>query len=1018
MISYLIKRPVAVLMTFIVLIITGMVVLKKVPVSLLPTIDVPQIAIRVNYPNTSASAIEETIIQPIREGLANIDKLSNIETKSANHSGLVNLAFRYGTKMDLAYIEVNEKLDRLSSVLPRDMQRPQVIRINTADIPVIRLQAVPKPDVDILAVSMLVEKVLKKRLEQLEGVSLVDINGKQETVISVTPDDDAISALNMDASMIVNAIKSANRELGGLSVRDGQYRYFVKLQHVLENENAVAALPVRLKDGTVIPLSRIAKVGLQKEKPTGYHLYNGREGLVITIQKQPDSRMDLLVPQVKAAVELFKADYPQVDFLFTQDQTFLLDAGIDNLQQDLVYAGILTVLLLFAFLGNWASPLLMSISIPVSLIITFIFFYLFNISFNIISLSGLALGIGMLIDNSIVVIDNITRHRRANVNMLQSAIDGTNEVIVPVISQVLTTVAVYAPLILLSGIAGALVLDQAIALTISLAVSLMVAFILAPLLYRLLLRASPEKLRKEPLLYRVTARLYHRMIRHILRFKPIYMGLTILLMPAGLWFAGKIPIRSLPQIEKTESLVKIDWNEPVDVGENLRRIKGLDSMLKKVVTVTEAEIGIQQFLLKHESNTVQQAEFYYACNSETGKIRADTLTSRWMRTYYPGAVFATEDAPNAFSQLFASTDPFFEARFKVAEKTVDGVGFSAMLEEIRRDIFADSRGGDGFMQERSLSVLLDYDKMAMYGISRTGIENVLEQQFGVFTISDIKRLGEVKKIRLTTDRGDVESKLNALVQSGHSASYPLNYFASVNNDLQPKYITADKSGRYQSIIFDASADDTESIQKQVRKVAAKYGFQVVFSGQYFKDRALLDTMKKIFLIVLLLLYFILAVQYESLIQPLLVMLTIPLGITGGLFFLWLTGGTLDVMALVGFVVILGLIVDDPILKVETLNRLEKKYKSEGRKFDGALLEQMIHEAGDICLKPMLMVSLTTSIAMVPVMFIGGIGNELQRPLAAVIIGGLTIGTFFATWFVPLAYWYVSSWMRRFNRLKS
>lgn len=1018
MISYLIQRPVAVLMTFVVLIITGLVVLKKVPVSLLPAIDVPQIAIKVNYPNASAATIEENIIQPIREGLGNIDKLSNIETKAANHSGLINLTFTYGTKMNLAYIEVNEKIDRLSGILPKDMQRPQVMRINTADIPVIRLQVIPKAGVDNITVSTLAEKVLKKRLEQLEGVSLVDINGRQETIISVTPNGEAVKALNADETVIINTIKNANRELGGLSVRDGQYRYFVKLQNVLENEKAVAALPIRLNDGSVIPLSRIATVELLTEKQNGYHLYNGQEGLVITIQKQPDSRMDLLVPKVKAAVDLFKIDYPQIDFFFTQDQTFLLDAGIDNLQQDLVYAGILTVLLLFAFLGNWASPLLMSISIPLSLIITFIFFYLFNISFNIISLSGLALGIGMLIDNSIVVIDNITRLRRNNTNMLQSAIDGTNEVVAPVISQVLTTVAVYAPLILLSGMAGALVYDQAIALTISLAVSLLVSFTLAPLLYRLLLKTPPEKLRKDPLLYRVTARLYHRMIRHILRFKLFYMALTILLMPAGIWFASKIPVRSLPEMKKTESLVRIDWNEPVDAAENCRRIKELNSNVGKTCILTEAEVGIQQFMLKQGGNTVQQAEFYYSCSSEDNKIKADTLTGRWIRKHYPNAVFTTEDAPNAFTQLFTTTEPFFEARFKATDKAVDENNFTAMLNEIRKEIYPNCKTGDGFMQERSLSVSLDYDKMALYGISRPMAENVLQQQFGVYTISDIKRPGDIKRIRLNTDRKDMESKMEAAVSNGNSAAYPLRYFAAVNNDLQPKYITADKTGRYRSIMFDVQKSNIAPLQEQLKKVAGKYGFQVSFTGQYYKDIQLLHTMKKIFLIVLLLLYFILAVQYESLIQPLLVMLTIPLGITGGLFFLWLTGGSLDIMALIGFVVILGLIVDDPILKIETLNRLEKKYRAAGRKFDKALLEEMIHQAGDICLKPMLMVSLTTSIAMVPVMFIGGIGNELQRPLAAVIIGGLTIGTFFATWFVPLAYWYVSGWMRQFNRLKS
>jgi multidrug efflux pump subunit AcrB len=590
-IRYLIQRPIAVLMTFIALIIAGLVLIHKVPVSLLPNVDVPQIVVRINYPNTSAPVLEQNILRPVREGLVNVNALKNIESRSTNHTGTIFLTFEYGTRMNLAYIEVNEKLDRLTGSLPRDMQRPQVMRINTSDIPVIRIQAVPRQGTSQLELSALTEKVLKKRLEQIEGVSLVDINGSQHGIITVTPDQQTLAALGLNESHITQAIQHANRELGGLSTRQGHYRYFVRLLNELENAQSIGTLPVRMDNGNVIPLNRVATVREEPEHLTGYHLYNGKQGLVITVQKQPASRMNDLVPEIEKAVQQFRKDYPQIDFSVTQDQSFLLDAGISNLQQDLVYAGILTVLLLFMFLGNWASPTLMSISIPLSLIITFVFFYIFDISFNIISLSGLALGIGMLIDNSIVVIDNITRKRRSGLNMFDSSVRGTNEVIAPVISQVLTTVAVYAPLILLSGIAGALVFDQAIALTISLGVSLLVAFVLAPTLYKMFLRTSPEKLKEDTVFYKWVAKGYHAMIRVILRRKLLYFLLTLLVMPVGIWLAFMMPVSALPDIEKKETLAVIDWNASVDAQENLRRMQQLQQLIQPSCTVTEAEIG-------------------------------------------------------------------------------------------------------------------------------------------------------------------------------------------------------------------------------------------------------------------------------------------------------------------------------------------------------------------------------------------------------------------------------------------
>lgn len=1015
MIKYLIQRPVAVLLSFTALLAAGIFLSKQVPVSLLPDVDVPEIVVRVNYPNTAATVMEKNIIRPIREGLVNLDHLQQIESRAANHTGLIRLRFNYGTRMKLSYIEVNEKLDRLSSLLPRDMPRPQVMRVNTSDIPVIRLQVIPREGTPLRDVSMLAERILKKRIEQVNGVSLVDINGSQGSLISITPDRAAMTALGIDENQLVAAVQQANNEPGGLNIKDGQYRYFVRMQHTLVDAAAIDKLPVRLKDGSVVLLNRFASVQQEPEQQTGFHLYNGREGLVITIQKQPDSRMNELVPAIKKTVEQFKKEYPQVEFALTQDQTFLLDAGISNLKQDLLYGGILTILLLFMFLGNWASPTLMSISIPLSLIITFIFFYLFRISFNIISLSGLALGVGMLIDNSIVVIDSITRKRKEGMEIMQGCVEGTNEVMAPVISQVLTTVAVYAPLVLLSGMAGSLVTDQALGLTISLGVSLLVAFVLVPLLYRLFLKSQGRTRHDHTRFYRFVSRGYHRMISHILRHKLVYFIATLLIMPVGIWLASVIPVSALPRIEKKESLVYIDWNDPVDAHENLRRTKALLTVIQPYCTVTESEAGLKQFLLQQDNNTIQRSEIYFSCDRESRKIQADEKIRQWMRQQFPRAGIGIIDAPNAFTQLFSSATPFIEIKFKPQGRSSGWNEEDALASLLNQFPVKTYEPGPGLMNERNIMLTLNDEKMAVYGISRESVDEALKQQFGSYPVSEIRRYGEIKTIRLNAENKELESKLASTVSSSTGAHYPLGYFLGVSNERQLKFITADQAGEYKSVLLPDTLSNVPAQLKKITALAAKHGYGVEFAGQYFENRKQLRQLWLIFLLVMCLLYIILAMQYENLVQPLVVMLTIPLGISGGMFFLWLTGGTLDVMAAIGFIVILGLIVDDPILKIETLNRLEKKYAAAGLPHDNQLLERMIHEAGDRCLKPLLMVSLTTSIALVPVLFVGGIGNDLQKPLAVVIIGGLTIGTFFTTWFTPLAYWYVTKWKLKFKK---
>lgn len=1009
MVRYLLQRPIAVLMCFLALLITGMFLVDKVPISLLPNVDVPQIVIHVNYANTSAEVLEQNIIRPVRENLASMNHLKSIESQSSNHTGIIYLTFDYSTRMDLAYIAVNEKIDQLTNALPRDMPRPQVTRINISDVPIIRIQVIPKPGTDFIEASELTEKTLKKRIEQIDGVSLVDINGIQQLVIDITPDKESLQALGLHEDDILNAIKSANEDLGALSIEDGHYRFFLKLKNSLESGAQLAELPIRLKDGSVIPMSRVAAVKYTVDKPTGYHLLNGQEGMVITVEKQADSKMNELVPRIRSAVEQFKIDYPQIDFSLTRDQTFLLDAGISNLYQDIIIGGILTIALLFMFLGNWASPTLMSISIPVSLVLTFIFFYVFGLSFNIISLSGLALGIGMLIDNSIIVIDNITRKRSQGLSMLESSVTGTNEVMAPVISQVLTTVAVYAPLILLNGMAGSLITDQSIALTISLGVSLLVAFVLSPLLYKLMLKRPPDKLKEDTIFYKWIAKGYHKMIHHILQHKLTYFLITLAIMPIGLLLVEKVPVSALPKIEKRESLIMIDWQSPIDAQENMQRVKELQTLIQPLCVATEAEVGIQQFLQQNENNTIQNASLYYECPDEAGKWKTDKLVQDRINNAYPGAYIKIIDAPNAFTQLFTSSTPYVEARLRPLSTTAGADNGYAGFDKMISGIGEPYEAGLGMITQKNIDLTLDYDKMALYGVKRAEIERLLQQLFGNYVISGLKSLGDEKTLRLRTPGLQDQDKFNAVVSSDNGQVYPLRTFIAMSYAEQPKFITGDKLGEYRGLVFGPDTKHIDALQQELIRLAAANNYSVEFTGRFFEDKDQIRKLWLIFIIVIFLLYIILAIQYENLVLPLVVMLTIPIGISGSMFLLWITGGTLDAMACIGFIVILGLIVDDPTLKVEVLNRLEKEYQARGYKRDDALLEKMIHEAGDICLKPLLMVSLTTSIAMVPVLFVGGIGNDLQKPLAYVIIGGLTIGTFFTTWFIPLAFWYVSKW---------
>ena len=1004
MVRFLLTRPIAVFMCFLALLVFSVIVFRTLPISLLSPIDVPQIVVKVNYPNASPESIEQNVLSPIREGLITLTGLEQMESKAGSELGTIRLTFDYSTRMELAYIDVNEKIDRLTNSLPQDLRRPEVIRINTSDIPVARVQVVPKEGISEVEVSLLAENVLKKRIEQLPGVSLVDINGKKERIITVEPDELALSALEMTQQDLIEAIKAGNSELPGISVKDGQFRYYLRLATRVDTPADIEKLPVRSSAGAIIPLGRLAKVGYETQEMMGYHLFGDREGLVITVHKQASAKMNELIPELKKSIELFKTDYPQVDFEITQDQSNLLDAAISNLQTSLLFGGVFAFAVLFLFMKNYRIPVIIGISLPTSLMISFLVFYFFSISINIISLSGLALGIGMQIDNAIIVLDNITRKREAGLSIFEACVAGVDEVMGALLSSVLTTLAVFVPLVFLSGISGALFYDQAVAVTAILSVSLLVSLILLPLLYLLIFRRDEKKESSEEApFFKWVLAVYEKGYELVNSRKKFSFGLFILFIPASLLFVLLLDTEGLPVIDKPDATLEIDWNEPISPAENKDRTLGLIRSLEGTYLQAESEVGVRQFLLFDGENSIQRSLLYLLFPSQEEKDQQVEIMESKLRKDYPGASFTLGDAPNAFDQLFSSNTPYFEVRWKdlAAKKPIESDKLDPWLKELPT---AQWERGPGLQEEASVIFSLKTDKLATYQIPVESVQQQLSKLFGTFTITDIRRFGEITPIRLKESQAQFEDLLRTTrVFASDSTSYILGEFVDYRYEDHYKYLTADKGGIYQSVLV--NEEDPEKLSAEFIRWGNDKNLGMELAGRYFADRENIRQLTGILMISVLLLYFILAAQFESFVQPIIVVLTLPMGIGGAFLVLWLGGATLNVMSAIGMVVMLGIMVNDAILKIDTINRLREKYSDLESVSFSAGLNLALHEAGQIRLKPILMTSVTTILALLPTIFSSGLGADLQRPLVLAVIGGLTIGTVTALYFVPLAYWF-------------
>jgi len=1004
MVRFLLARPIAVFMTFLALMVFAFIVLRTLPISLLPPIDVPQIVVKINYPNASPEAIEQNVLSPIREGMITLNGLDQMDSKAGSEVGTIRLTFDYSTQMELAYIDVNEKIDRLTNSLPEELGRPEVIRINTSDIPVARVQVVPKEGVDEVEVSLLAENVLKKRIEQLPGVSLVDINGKKERIITVEPDVEALSALKMNQQQVISAVQSGNSELQGISVKDGQFRYYLRLATRVDTPSDIENLPVSAPSGVIIPLGRLAKVQYETKEMLGYHLFGETEGLVITVHKQASAKMNELIPELKSSLEIFRADYPQVDFELTQDQSSLLNAAISNLETSLLFGGIFAFAVLFLFMKDYRLPLIIGVSLPSSLLISFLIFYFFDISINIISLSGLALGIGMLIDNAIIVLDNITRKREGGLPIFEACVEGVNEVMGALISSVLTTLAVFVPLVFLSGISGALFFDQAVAVAAILTVSLAVAFILLPMLYFLLFSRSKKAYNnREGKFFQRILNLYEFGYRKVSGNRKVALLIFALLIPLGLGISMLLKTEGLPEIEKLDVTLDVDWNEPISAIENRNRVAKLIASLNGEYAQAEADVGVKQFLLFDGENSIQQSLLYFLFNSTANKDLGIQKIEVYLNENFPVAAFTLGDAPNAFDQLFNSSMPFYEVRWKdlTAKEPVPEEKMDPWLSQFPTQNW---KRGPGLQQEASVVFTLQAEKLATYQIPIDKVQDQISKLFGTYTITDIRRFGEVMPIRLKETNTRFEDLLrNTRVIASDSTSYILGEFVKYDYEDHYKYVTADKGGIYQSVLV--ADDNPQNMASDYFRWGQEKNLGVTMVGQYFRDRENIQQLIGILLISVLLLYFILAAQFESFIQPLIVVFTLPLGIGGALFVLWIAGSSLNVMSAIGLVVMLGIMVNDAILKIDTINRLRLQYVESDEINAEQALEMALHKAGQIRLKPILMTSITTILALIPIVFSSGLGADLQRPLVEAVIGGLTIGTLTALFFVPLAYWF-------------
>ena len=626
-----------------------------------------------------------------------------------------------------------------------------------------------------------------------------------------------------------------------------------------------------------------------------------------------------------------------------------------------------------------------------------------------ISLSGLILAVGMMIDSSIIVTENISQYREKGYSLKRACASGTTEMITPMLSSSLTTIAVFVPLIFMSGIAGAIFMDQAFSITVGLMVSYITGIMLLPVLYLLFYRMGIrgngflakrfDNLVKNNWL----ERLYDKGIDWVFSHKRISLLMTALTLPLCVFFFYYLEKERMPEIEQNELVMRVEWNENIHVDENRRRVDALMKLVDGQVVEHTAYVGMQDYILNGGSElSATEAELYFKTGEPSGIAPLQEQLEREIKAGYPLAVVTFSPPETIFEKLFVTGEADVVAELH-PENRSQAPEASDLKELEERIIGRTGVASEGIAFRNQMNIVVDRERLLLYNVAYTELTRVLRTAFKENSVSTLRSYQQYLPVGIAGEEQSINRILAETMvktmpdRQGKTAYVPLNSLIKVMASEDLKSITAGKNGEYIPMSFYDIVDAPGLMGKVKETVDGTDGWEVDFSGSFFSNEKMMSELAVILFVSILLMYFILCAQFESFLQPLIVLIEIPIDIAFALVTLWIFGHTLNLMSAIGIIVTCGIVVNDSILKLDSINELRKA---------GTPLLEAIHTAGTRRLRPIIMTSLTTIMAMIPLLFASDMGSELQKPLAIAMIGSMLLGTLVSLFIIPLIYWFI------------
>ena len=1013
MIRYLIKRPVAVTMITIVIVVAGLFCISGMPVSLMPDIEIPQITVLSEMSGMSAQEMENKVVAPLRGQLSQVSGVKNINSDSRMDMGSISMKFEPGANMNLKFIEVNEKIDLAMESVSKNVKRPKVVKTSATDIPAFYIDISYKDNVNsaerIAQLGEFVSNVVCHRIEQLPSVAMVDVSGFVQSEILCVPNEGRLASLGMTIEDLQKSLADNDIKLSALTVADGIYRYKVNFDSQILNVDDVSNIYISHGE-RVFQLKDVCSIGIETAINRNMLRHNGKRCVTLAVIKRNSASMSDMKKDVKNVVNDLQLDNPDVEFDITRDQTELLSYSVDNLEWNILAASFFTVAVLLFFMRRWRLALLVALSIPISLIVTILCFRVFNITLNVISLSGLVLGVGMIVDNSIIVVDNILQKLSVGMKLCDAVVRGTGEVFTPMFSSVLTTCSVLLPLVFLGGKAGVLFYDQGMSIAIALLASLVVSLTILPVyfnkIYRYVHRDDNSDIDGNVLIATDSTR--NNKMQHLLfewyectqfwmfKHRKFCWLLFFMCVPGLVFLYIVSEKRQLPELSYTDAVMHVGWNSEISVEDNDLRIYNLLKNSKAVMETSTSLCGTQDFLLFHTpAISSSEALVYFKCASVDDFKASKKCMIEYMRNIYPEASVEFQSSGNLFDLIFSTGEPDLRLMLQNCN--------SGRPKLWQTQQFVDSLHVNfpriivpQVMTEKCLQLNANVEQMAMYGVDFTQLCDRLRQLAGTNEIMRISNGNHDVPVLMGNRIADSGQILSSTIKSTEGVDIPLSLILSESVKDEYKHLYGSESGSFYPVDINASHGQVREILKYVNGYKQRHNdVQIITSGDYFSSKKMTLKLVWVFTTALFLLFFILAAQFESIVQPIIILSEIVIDVFFVLMILWVTGVPIDIMSMNGLIVMSGIVINDSILKIDAINH----YRHNGMR-----LMEAIEKAGRERLMPIIMTSLTTILSLLPFMSKGSIGAELQFPLSFTIFIGMIVGTLVSIFFVPIVYY--------------